>query len=94
MDKLKTLHCKRKSLLKSRNKKRSLTQIKNQSLFQRLIELIDIADYKSFETMDHDRKIFLEGQRSSNRRGIINLSSQPNTESDMIIVDEISKYYK
>lgn len=92
--KLRSLHCKWKSLQKSRNNKNSLTQIKNQSLFQnKLSELFDITDQKSLESLNYEKKKNLEGQKSSNRRGIINLSSQPDTESEVMIIDEISKYY-
>lgn len=92
--KLLGLHCKWKSLQKNRKRKKSSTQMKNQSLFQKkLAELFDITDQKSLQSIDYDQKIFLEGQKSLNRRGIISLSSQPVTEADVMIVDEISKYH-
>ncbi|KAK4882609.1 hypothetical protein RN001_005928 [Aquatica leii] len=69
--------------------------MKNQSLFQKkLAELFDITDQKNLQSIDHDQKIFLEGQKSLNRRGIISLSSQPVTEADVMIVDEINQPVK
>lgn len=92
--KLIELHFKWKGLQKNKSKKNSPAQMKNQSLFQtKLAELFDITDQKSLQSINYDKKIFLEGQKSSNRRGIINLSSQPDTEADVMIADEISKYY-
>lgn len=61
--KLQQLFFKWKILLKSRNKKTS-AKMKNQSLFQeKLSELFDISDQKSCESMDHEKKLFLEGQK-------------------------------
>lgn len=56
-------------------------------------ELFNITDQKSLESMDHEKKLFLEGQKSSNRRGLINLNSDSKAHQDSMIVDEISKYY-
>ncbi|CAG5109326.1 Protein of unknown function, partial [Cotesia congregata] len=93
--KLIELHFKWKGLQKNKSKKNSPAQMKNQSLFQtKLAELFDITDQKILQSINYDKKIFLEGQKSSNQRGIINLSSQPDTEADVKIADEINQPVK
>ncbi|XP_050339954.1 uncharacterized protein LOC126766137 [Bactrocera neohumeralis] len=88
--KLRSLHSKWKSVQKNQNRYDSAAQVNNQSRFQKkLTELFDIKDSKSVDSLDRDKKIFLAGQKSSNRRGIINLDLQPNTQVEEMVVEEI-----
>ncbi|KAK0175063.1 hypothetical protein PV327_008847 [Microctonus hyperodae] len=57
---------------KSKNRKKSPTQIKNEALFiKNSAKLFDVAELNLMQKLDGDKKLFLEGQRSDKRYGFI-----------------------
>lgn len=87
----KLVHCHTlwKNLVKSKNKKQAHNKT---SHFCVLIEkLFDVAHHNATKLIDKDKKLFLEGQRQSNRRGFININSQNNMEVDLISDSDVNQ---
>ncbi|KAH0549621.1 hypothetical protein KQX54_011283 [Cotesia glomerata] len=85
-----------KKLQKSSQRKRSAIQKKNEAIFhQKLANLFDIAKVNVEKYLTDDKKLFLSGQRSKSRFGLIDnvvqLSSAENTE-DAMDVEPVGKF--
>lgn len=85
-----------KKLQKSSRRKRSAIQKKNEAIFhQKLANLFDIAKVNVEKYLTDDKKLFLSGQRSKSRFGLIDnvvqLSSAENTE-DAMDVEPVGKF--
>ncbi|KAH0552476.1 hypothetical protein KQX54_010686 [Cotesia glomerata] len=85
-----------KKLQKSSQRKWSAIQKKNEAIFhQKLANLFDIAKVNVEKYLTDDKKLFLSGQRSKSRFGLIDnvvqLSSAENTE-DAMDVEPVGKF--
>lgn len=86
-----------RKLQKCSERKRSATQKKNEAIFhQKLTHLFDIAKVNVEKYLTDDKKLFLSGQRSKSRFGLIDnvvqLSSEENTE-DAMDVESVGKFW-
>ncbi|XP_044583017.1 uncharacterized protein LOC123264038 [Cotesia glomerata] len=72
-----------KKLQKCSRRRRSATQIKNEAVFhQKLTKLFDIAKVNVEKYLTDEKKLFLSGQRSKSRFGLINNSVGLNPEEN------------
>ncbi|XP_044592634.1 uncharacterized protein LOC123270575 [Cotesia glomerata] len=81
-----------KNLLKNKNQKLSSTQKKKVSIFCADIEkLFDIAHHKVMKLINESQKLFLQGQRQSNRRGFLHINPPVKTVANNIDEDRIDE---
>lgn len=87
--KLTNLLNKAKRLQKSTKRKRSKTQKLNESNFSnQLKNVFDIAKFNVEKYINNDRKLFLEGQRSRSRYGLIDCTSKSkDSDEETMVLD-------
>lgn len=77
-----------KNLQKSSKRRRSKTQKQKESIFgHKLKNLFDIAQFNVEKFINDDQKLFLAGQRSKSRFGLIDNASKPEEIDEDVIVD-------